>query len=463
MNSWALRQLRESAGQYAASVAVVAVVSAFAVLLLESIEVFSAAVSSAGLDAVAGIRLGLTVVTVVFLGIAVVVAAIVISNTFSMVYAGRLRDIALLRLIGATGKQVRRTSLLDGVAVGLAGAVVGILAGLGLSVAGIAAISASTGAAMSLIIVPQLIVVPLIGSIVATVAASFAGARTVSRVAPIEATRSSVEGQRLPERASRLRSVAGIVLFVLGTGLLVLGLVVGALAPVGLLIAFPGGVLSIVGVIIGAPVLLPPVLNLVSRLTPTTASAKLAGANLRHDPVRSARTVLSVIIGVTLLTMFTVAGEMFIAASRDFFGDGEEAAGVIRGLLGAVYALTSFSVIVAAIGLGSTLSMSVIQRRREIGVLRALGLTTKQTRRMLLVESLLVSVVGVGAGLALGIGYGYVGANSILGSQYFGPPVVPPLFLVALLVGAVVFGAVASLAPGRRASGIAPAEALREA
>ncbi|MFD1714044.1 FtsX-like permease family protein [Amnibacterium flavum] len=463
MRSWALRQLKESAGQYAASAAVVAIVSAFAVLLLETTEVFSAAVASAGLDAVDAVRMGLGTVTVVFLGIAVVVAVLVISNTFSMVYAGRVRDIALLRLIGATGKQVRRTSLIDGVAVGLTGAVLGIVAGVLISLAAIAGISASTGAELSFIFVPQLILVPLIGSLVATVAASYAGSREVSRVAPIEATRSSAEGQRLPERAARGRSITGVVLFMAGLGLLGLGTVVGIAAPVGLLIAFPGGVLSIAGVIIGSPVLIPPVVALVARLLPRSAANRLAAANLLHDPVRTARTVISVVIGVTLLTMFTVAGEMFIAATRDYLGQGDDVASVIDGLLQAVYALTSFSVIVAAIGLGSTLSMSVLQRRRQIGVLRALGLTTRQTRRMLLAESLLVTVVGVIVGLVLGTLYGFVGANSILGSQYFGPPLLPPVFLIVLVVGALAFGALASLAPGRRASGIAPAVALREA
>jgi len=463
MKTWALRQLRESAGQYAASVAVVAVVSAFAVLLLETIEVFAKVVSDAGMDG-GDVRVALGSVAIVFLGIAVLVAAIVISNTFSMVYAGRVRDIALLRLIGATGRQVRRTSLIDGAAVGLIGASLGIVAGVLLSLAGIATVNASTGAGLSFVFAPQIVLVPLLGSVLATVAASFSGARTVSKVAPIEASRSMPEGQSIPERASKLRVGFGIALFLAGTLLLGAGLLVGLVTPVGILVAFPGGVLSIIGVIIAAPVLFPPVLAVVARLLPGTAAARLAGANLRHDPVRTSRTVLAMVIGVTLLTMFTVAGEMFIAATRDFFGDQTgETEEYIGGLLTAVYVLTSFSVIVAAIGLGSTLSMSVLQRRRELGVLRALGLTTRQARQMLLAESLLVSIVGVVIGLALGVGYGFVGANSVLGVQTFGPPVIPIAFVVAIVAGGLLFGAVASLAPGRRASKVPPAEALREA
>lgn len=464
MRAWALRQLKESAGSYAASVAVVAVVSAFAVLLLETTEVFSAALGSAGMDEIAGVRTGMAVVTVVFLGIAVVVAGIVISNTFSMVYAGRIRDIALLRLVGATGKQIRRTSLLDGLAVGAAGAVVGILAGIGLSLAGLALIESTTGAALPFVMVPQLILVPIIGGVVATTAASFSGSRSASRVAPLEASRDAAGVQRVAERSSRVRTGLGIALVVTGAVFLGLGLVMGIANPIGLLVAFPGGVLSIVGVIVAAPVLMPPLLGLAARLLPRGAAPRLAGANMTSDPVRTSRTLVSVVIGVTLLTMFTVAGEMFVAASRDFFGDDTgQVADVIQGLLTTVYVLVGFSVVVAGIGLGSTLSMSVLQRRRELGVLRAIGFTTRQARLMLMWESLLVSVVGVVIGLLLGIVYGFVGANSILGSQSFGPPLLPVGFAAVVIIGAIAFGMLASLAPGIRASRVPPAEALRVA
>lgn len=464
MRAWALRQLKESAGSYAASVAVVAVVSAFAVLLLETTEVFSAVLSDAGFDAVEAIRTGMTVVTVVFLGIAVVVAGIVISNTFSMVYAGRVKDIALLRLVGATGSQVRRTSLIDGAIVGAAGAAVGILAGIGLSFLGLALIEQTTGAVLPFVMVPQLVLVPMLGGMVATTAASFAGSRSASRVAPIEASRDAAGVQRVTEKASRIRVVLGLVLVGIGAALLALGLLAGAVGPLGLLIAFPGGVASIVGVIVASPVLMPPVLKLASHLLPSGAPARLAAASSTSDPVRTSRTLISVVIGVALLTMFTVAGEMFLAATRDFLGDDSgQTADAISGLLTTVYVLVGFSVVVAGIGLGSTLSLSVLQRRRELGVLRAVGFTTGQARLMLMWESLLVTVVGVVVGLLLGTVYGFVGANSILGSQYFGPPLLPVGFAAVVVAGAIVFGLLASLAPGVRASRVPPAEALRVA
>src|SRR3954453_20105989 len=128
MRTWAVRRLKESAGQYAASAAVVAVVAAFAVLLLEAIDVLHRAVAVAKADGGAT-AVALGSVGAVFLGIAGLTAAVVVTNTFTTVYAGRLREIALLRLVGATSRQVRRTALLDGAAVGAAGAVLAMAAG----------------------------------------------------------------------------------------------------------------------------------------------------------------------------------------------------------------------------------------------------------------------------------------------------------------------------------------------
>ena len=464
MKTWALRQLRESAGRYAASVAVVAIVSAFAVILIESVDVLGRALNAAGLDGVEAIQTALSSVTLVFLGIAVVVAAIVISNSFAMVYLGRLKDIALLRLVGATSKQIRRTALLDGVAVGVVGSVIGIVGGSLLCVAAIALLNSTYDLDLSFGVVPQLVLAPLLGSILTTTIAAFIGARRASGIAPVEAGRLAGGGEQLPERAAKARIIVGLVLVGLGAAFLLLGLVVGAVTPLGVLIAFGGGVLSITGIVIGAPAFLPPAVTLATRLLPRNAAARLGGSNLRHHPVRTARTLLAIVIGVTLITMFTVAGQMFETSVTKELGDqAAEFADGLNALLTGVYALTSFSVLVAAIGVGSTLSMSVLQRRRELGVLRAVGLTTRQARGMLLAESLLLALVGVVLGLLLGTVYGFVGANATLGVQGFLAPELPLPFAAIVLGGALVFGAAASLAPGARASRVPPAEALRAA
>jgi putative ABC transport system permease protein len=463
MRTWAFRQLRESMGQYTASIAVVAVVSAFTVLLLEVIAVLTDAATKAGAND-GTIALALFTLAVVFLGMAVTVASVVISNTFSMVYAGRTREIALLRLIGATTRQIRRTSLIDGLIVGLLGTLTGIAIGIGLSAIAIAIVNADAHVSLTLLFPPQVLLVPF-SAVVVTVLSSHAGSRAVARVSPAEASRSMPEGRQLSKRSSRTRTVTGDVLFGIGAVFMGLGVVEGQAGPSGLLIAFVGGLFSVIGLIIAAPALISPVLTLVTRMLPRGTPAQLAGANMRLDPLRSSRTTLSIVIGVMLLTMFAVAGEMMGYALHHYTGAGNiaEAETIISSMVGTAYGLTSFSALIAGIGLASTLAMSVIQRRREFAVLRSLGFTVKQVRRMVLTESLIVAVTGLIVGIVLGIVYGFVGAQSILASLGDLPPVVSPVFLAVLVVGAILFGIVVSLAPGRRAGLVSPAEALRDA
>jgi len=99
--------------------------------------------------------------------------------------------------------------------------------------------------------------------------------------------------------------------------------------------------------------------------------------------------------------------------------------------------------------------VSVLERRREIGLRRALGASRGQIRGQFLAESVVLSALGGGAGTVLGA----AGAAAYAMSQSW-PVVIPPLALVAGGVGAVVVGMVAGVYPAVRASGLAPTEAL---
>ena len=387
MRAWALRRLRDSAGQYTASIAVVAVVSVFAVLLIETIDIISRVIAAAGVDS-GPIAVALGSVGAVFLGIAVLTAGIVISNTFTTVYAGRLREIALLRLIGATSRQVRRTALLDGALVGLAGAVLGILTGVALSLAGIAVLNSALHTDLTFGAPVALWLAPLLIGTLATTAAAFTAARGMSRTSPTAALDTATTATRPTARAARIRTALGLAAFVLGALLLAAGCLIGLVTPLGVLIGFVGGTSSILGTILAAPALLIPPLRQAPRLLPRSGTLRLATANLVQEPLRTARTILAVTIGVTLITMFTVAGTMWSTSLEHQLGGDAEAKSFVNGTLTAVGVLTSFSVIVAAIGVASTLSLSVLQRRRELGMLRATGLTRRQTRRMLITEAL---------------------------------------------------------------------------
>ncbi|RFA06627.1 hypothetical protein B7R21_19280 [Subtercola boreus] len=465
MRLWALRALRESANGYAASVAAVAVVAAFAVLLLESIEVFTRALTLSGMSEFALVQVGLTAVGLVFFGISAFTAAIVISGTFATTYASRLNDIALLRLIGATSRQVRRASRVDGLAVGIAGTVIGIALGIAVSAGAIFIVNSIFGAGLSFAWVWQIILVPAVACVGISLVSASAGAKRISTVSPAGATRYRAESTRQHAAETRLRRLWMIAMISAGGGLLALGFTAGTVSPLGLLIAFPGGVLTIVGIVVGAHTIAAPIVELLTRRLPRGGQYALAGANLRTETVRASRTIISVLIGVTLITMFTVAGNMFLEQVRGYVGDteaSESAAQIVTVMLAVVYTLTAFSVLVAIIGIGSNLTLSVIQRRQEIGMLRSLGMTVRQVRGMILTESVIVTIIGAVLGIILGTLYGFVGANATLGVQGVTGPVIPPTFVIAVLGGAIIFAALASIVPGRSASRIPPAEALRQ-
>ncbi|WP_020391364.1 ABC transporter permease [Kribbella catacumbae] len=124
--------------------------------------------------------------------------------------------------------------------------------------------------------------------------------------------------------------------------------------------------------------------------------------------------------------------------------------------------LLGVSVLIALVGVGNTLSLSVLERTRENALLRAMGLTRRQLRGMLAVESLLMALVAAGLGIALGLVYGWSGTAALMGNQVDGAIeyAVPGRLLLTIALVAAVAGLVASILPARRAAKVAPAGAL---
>lgn len=125
--------------------------------------------------------------------------------------------------------------------------------------------------------------------------------------------------------------------------------------------------------------------------------------------------------------------------------------------------LLAVAVIIAIVGIGNTLGLSVIERTRESALLRALGLHRRQLRLMLAVEAALLAVVGAAVGVAAGIGYGWIGAASAFGEA--GQAIVldiPWLQLGVVLALAVVAALIASVLPALRAAQATPTQALAE-
>ncbi len=247
----------------------------------------------------------------------------------------------------------------------------------------------------------------------------------------------------------------------------------GLVSPLGVVVAFAGGILSFTGLALGATLVMPPVLRLVGRLFGRSATARLAAENALRHPERSSRMAIGVVMGVTLVTMFAVAIESVkavIAAS----GGGEmpaEMATLLDSFSAIMMGLVGVSAVIAGVGLVNLLTIGVVQRRRELGLLRALGVSNGQVRRMVLLEAAHVTIAALATGLVLGVAYGWAGAQSLLGSVAIPPswqsptlvwPAVPFWPVVVIVAATTVLTLVAAVVPTRLATRVAPVEALAE-
>ncbi|MET9732541.1 FtsX-like permease family protein [Streptomyces sp. NPDC006458] len=128
-------------------------------------------------------------------------------------------------------------------------------------------------------------------------------------------------------------------------------------------------------------------------------------------------------------------------------------------LLYLVYALLGLAIVIAVLGVVNTLALSVVERTREIGLLRAIGLGRRQLRRMIRLESVVIAVFGALLGLALGLVWG-VSMQQVLALQGMTALAVPWSTIVAVVIGSAVVGVVAALLPAARASRMNVLEAI---
>ncbi len=125
--------------------------------------------------------------------------------------------------------------------------------------------------------------------------------------------------------------------------------------------------------------------------------------------------------------------------------------GPINGILGVVGALLGFAVLIALLGVVNTLALGVVERTRELGLLRAIGMDRPQVRRMLQVEAVAIAVFGAILGLVVGVFAG-AAVQHVMVDDGLGVLDVPVLQLVAALVVAAVVGVLAAIWPSRRAA-----------
>lgn len=263
------------------------------------------------IDEVTGSANALATIFATFAAIAVIAAAMVIRNTFQVLLAQRLREIGLLRLVGASGTQVQRAVLTEALLTGAAGALVGIGGGVGVGYL-VATFLRMNGAGLS---------VPAAWAIAAfavttlmTLVAAWAPAMRVRKLPPIAALSASATTERGTARSNRAGWITGSTLTLIGAA----GLTAAALLH-ELLIALASGVIAAIGLIILVPLLVRVFAPLVARiLTPLGTVAKLAGENLVRTSRRSGTVVLSIALGgslvIAMLTAINSATQTSITA-----------------------------------------------------------------------------------------------------------------------------------------------------
>jgi putative ABC transport system permease protein len=143
--------------------------------------------------------------------------------------------------------------------------------------------------------------------------------------------------------------------------------------------------------------------------------------------------------------------DMPLVTVKDQDGLAEEQRGPIDQLLALIYGLLALALVIAVLGIVNTLALSIIERTREVGLLRALGVSRRQLRTMIRLESVVIAVLGALMGTLLGLVFGVVLMKD-LESQGLRVISVPVTQLLAFLAISVVVGVLAAVFPARRAA-----------
>jgi len=234
--------------------------------------------------------------------LALFIGAFLIFNTFRTIVVERQHDLALLRTVGATRRQVMLLIITEGLAQGVIGTVLGLLIGFGLTSALIKSMGKILGQYMAglkigISVTPESFIAPIVLGLVTTLVASYMPARAAARVSPLSALRPTHQGD--VRRAQRWSLRAGIVLVVVG----LIALVVSTKT------AIVGALLVLIGAVILTPALVIPMAQLLSPVLSLwfAREGDIARGNLVRQPGRAAITVSTLMIG---LATFVVMGAL---------------------------------------------------------------------------------------------------------------------------------------------------------
>lgn len=257
---------------------------------------------------------GITIVGNVLLGFAIVslfVSIFIIYNTFAIVLGQRIREMALLRAVGAEARQLRRSVLGEALAVGVIASAIGLLGGV-LVARGLSALFSAIGTQLPdypTILSARTIVVALVLGIGVTIVSSIMPARTAASISPMAALR---DGATISDDNGRRRLVVGAAMLLFGMALGLFGLFGPSLSTLGLVVVLgAAGVAVFGGLTLTSPVIARPLTSFIGwplgKLMGTAGS--LATGNASRNPRRTATTAAALMIGLSLVTMGYVVGE----------------------------------------------------------------------------------------------------------------------------------------------------------
>jgi putative ABC transport system permease protein len=262
----------------------------------------------------------LSTALVIFALIALFVGGFTILNTFSIIVSQRTRELALLRVVGASRRQVLGSVLGEAAIVGAVSSLAGIGLGVGAAV-GLEALLRAFGIGLPtgpLVLEARTVIVALVVGIGVTTIAAIGPGRRAMRVAPIAAI-SGFSSQT--QTSNRRRLVGGVTVSALGGVFLGAGLAASAVTAVGI-----GAACVFVGAAMLAPVVAGPLAGIIGR--PLARLAGTAGAlgrrNAIRSPLRTAQTSAALMVGVALVAAMAVFGA---SASRSVTADVDQGIG----------------------------------------------------------------------------------------------------------------------------------------
>jgi putative ABC transport system permease protein len=249
--------------------------------------------------------------------IALGVGAFVIFNTLSITLAQRIRELATLRTLGASQRQIKRSVLTEGLAMGVFASIVGLVLGVALA-KGLNGLFQAFGVDLpqsSMVIQARTIIVSLALGIVVTLIASRSPARRATRIPPVAALR---EGATLPPRLSARRPSIPVTILVIAAALSLAGAVgVGSLG-VSMILVGVGALALFLGVIMIAGRLVRPLASIVGAPARRFGGApgRLASGNSTRNTTRTATTAAALMIGLALVTLCATLFSGFGASTR---------------------------------------------------------------------------------------------------------------------------------------------------